>query len=86
MQSLVHKSVLMATVLCVLIVFVAPTIDLPETALRAKQNAHNVMMCITLLTLHFLFAIVLILFRLERENPISRFSAQTNPLLCTFLC
>jgi type VI protein secretion system component VasK len=84
MQSLVYKSVLMATVLCVLIVFVAPTIDLPETALRAKQNAHNVMICITLLTIHFLF--VLILFRWERKNPISRFSAQTNLLLCTFLC
>jgi len=86
MLNRVYKSALVVAVVCVLVVFVAPTIDLPETALRAKQNAHNVMICITLLTIQFLFAIVLILFRLERENPSSRFSAQTNPLLCTFLC
>jgi type VI protein secretion system component VasK len=86
MLNLVYKSALMVAVVCVLVVFLAPTIDLPETALRAKQNAHNVMICITLLAIQFLFAIALILFRLERENPISRFSAQTNPLLCTFLC
>jgi NADH:ubiquinone oxidoreductase subunit 6 (subunit J) len=86
MVNLAYKSVLLVAVVCVLVVFVAPTIDLPETALRAKQNAHNVMICITLLAIQFLFVIVLILFRSERENPISRFSARTNPLLCTFLC
>lgn len=86
MLNRVYKSALVVVVVCVLVVFVAPTIDLPETALRAKQNAHNVMICITLLAIQFLFAIVLILFRLERENPLSRFSARTNPLLCTFLC
>ena len=86
MLNLVYKSALVVVVVCVLVVFVAPTIDLPETALRAKQNAHNVMICITLLAIQILFAIALILFQLERENPISRFSARTNPLLCTFLC
>lgn len=86
MLNRVYKSALVVAVVCVLLVFLAPTIDLPETALRAKQNAHHVMICITLLTIQFLFAIVLILFRSERENPLSRFSAHTNPLLCTFLC
>lgn len=86
MLNWVYKSALIIVVVCVLVVFLAPTIDLPETALRAQQNAQNVIICITLLMVQFLFAIVLILFRLEREDSISRFSANTNPLLCTFLC
>jgi hypothetical protein len=86
MQNLVHKSVLLAAVVCVLLVFLAPTIDLPETALRANQNAQKVMSCITLLSVALLFAVVLMLFRVERENPLSMFSARTSLLLCTLLC
>ncbi|HEY1527968.1 MAG TPA: hypothetical protein VGH51_17180 [Candidatus Angelobacter sp.] len=86
MQRLVHKSVLLATIVCVLLVFLAPTIDLPETALRANQNAQKVMICITLLNIELLFAVVLMLFRVECENPLSMFSARTSSLLCTLLC
>ncbi|MBZ5491286.1 MAG: hypothetical protein LAO76_10180 [Acidobacteriia bacterium] len=86
MLTVVYKSVLIVAVVCVLLVFLAPTIDLPESALRANQNANKVMICMTLLAVELFFAVGMLLFRVGRENPISRFSPQMNPLFCTFLC
>jgi hypothetical protein len=90
MLNLNQKSALVVAtvcvIACVLVVFLAPTIDLPETALRANQNAQKVMICITLLSVALLFVVVLMLFRVERENPLSMFNARTSLLLCTLLC
>lgn len=90
MLNVIHKSALVVAItcviVCVLLVFLAPAIDLPETALRANQNAQTVMICITLLNVELFFAVVLLLFRLERENRLSMFSARTSSLLCTLLC
>jgi hypothetical protein len=86
MPTLVYKSVLIVAVICVLLVFLAPTIDLPDSTLRANQNANRIMICMALLAIELFFAAVMALFRAERENLISRLSAPTNLLLCTFLC
>jgi hypothetical protein len=86
MPGLVHKWLLLAVVVSVLAVFLAPTIDLPETALRASQNAQRVMICIAILAIDFLFARAFLCFRFEPENLLSMFNAPTSPLLCTFLC
>jgi hypothetical protein len=86
MQSLVYKLVLLLAILCVVVVFLAPSVDLPETALRAQQYANNVMICITLLSVYFFFALARVFFLRAQANSISKFTAEANPLLCMFLC
>jgi hypothetical protein len=86
MQSRVYKLVLLLAILCVVVVFLAPSVDLPETALRAQQYANNVMICITLLSVYFFFALTPVFFLRAQANSISMFTAEANPLLCMFLC
>jgi hypothetical protein len=81
-----HKSVVVAlTLACVLAVFVAPTIDLPDSALRAKQIACNLMACIALARLLAPLLLVLVLFP-EPETLVPQSGAKSAPVLCTFLC
>lgn len=87
MPAWIYKSVLVAvTLACVLVVFVAPTIDLPASALRASQSAHNLMACITFVGLLALFSLVLILFISGTEIVVAHPCGKTAPVLCTFLC
>src|ERR1051326_9601984 len=58
MLSCAHKWVFAIGLLAVLVVFIAPSVDLPDTALRAQQNAQCIMLAITLLRAAVLFAAV----------------------------
>jgi hypothetical protein len=84
MSGCVHKWVFVIGLLAVLAVFIAPSVDLPATALRAQQIAQCIMLGITLLQA-ILFA--LILFFHGRDSLIPpRPILRLHPLLCTFLC
>ena len=86
-----HKSVVVAlTLACVLAVFMAPTIDLPDSALRAKQIACNLMACIALVRLLAPFLLLLVLFAepeiMDPRIMVPQPGAKSAPVLCTFLC
>ena len=86
MLSCAHRWVFAIGLLAVLVVFIAPSVDLPATVLSAQQNAQCIMLGITLLRVMILFAVVL--FFHQRDNPgtSTRSVLRLHPLLCTFLC
>jgi len=86
MSRRLYQLVILATIACVLVVLIAPTADLPVTALRAMQYAAYVMLCITLAFVMLLLAMDLILGSREKERPAGRATPSLHPLLCTFLC
>lgn len=86
MRRLIYRLTLVLVILCVLAVFLAPTVDLPETALRAKQIAVVILAGITC-------AVVVALVLLVSVSPLRETVAMSAPpasdntsLLCTFLC
>lgn len=86
MQRSIYILALVLTILCVLAVFLAPTVDLPETALRAKQIAGVILAgigCSAVVALVLLVPVSLI-----RETVVvnSRPACDNASLLCTFLC
>lgn len=86
MLSCAHKWVFAIGLLAVLVVFIAPSVDLPATALRAQQNAQCIMLGITLLRAAILFAMVLFFYRRDNLCTSLRPVVRLHPLLCTFLC
>lgn len=87
MLSYAHRWVFAIGLLAaVLVVFIAPSVDLPATALRAQQNAQCIMLGITLLRTAILFAIVLFFHGRDNLNTSMRLIPRLHPLLCTFLC
>ena len=86
MLSCAHRWVFAIGLLAVLVVFIAPSVDLPDTALRAQQNARCVMFGITLLQAAVLFAVVLFSHERSRLGTAARPFLRLHPLLCTFLC
>jgi hypothetical protein len=85
MLSCAHKWVFAIGLLAVLVVFIAPSVDLPATALRAQQNAQCIMLGITLLQV-VLFAVVLLFHERDSHGTSMRHVLRLHPLLCTFLC
>ena len=91
MPKWLHKSVVVVlTLACVLAVFMAPTIDLPDSAMRAKQIACNLMACIAIVRILVPFLLLLVLFA-EPEIMVPRImvpqpGAKSAPVLCSFLC
>lgn len=86
MLSSAHKWVFAIGLLAVLVVFIAPSVDLPDTALRAQQNAQCIMWGITLLRAAVLFAVVLFFRKRDSHGTSMRHVLRLHPLLCTFLC
>lgn len=82
----VHKWVFAIGLLAVLVVFIAPSVDLPDTALRAQQNAQYIMLGIILLKAAILFAVVLFFHACDSHDRSTRPILRLHPLLCTFLC
>ena len=74
---------LLAIVLAVLLLFLWPMADLPETALRAKQIAANVLLSIS--AFHILLFIAIMISIPERRESRCHQSI-SNALLCTLLC
>ncbi|HKV91480.1 MAG TPA: hypothetical protein VJW20_02910 [Candidatus Angelobacter sp.] len=85
MAGRLRQVVLFLTIICVLVVLVAPSVDLPDTALRASQYAALVMFCMTLAIVSLLLAMALFCGSQAKERPSGRISLALHPLLCTFL-
>ncbi len=86
MSGCFHKWVFVIGLLALLAVFIAPSVDLPATALRAQQIAQCIMLGLTLLQAAILFALVLFFQGCESLDTSTRPSLRLHPLLCTFLC
>lgn len=86
MLSCAHKWVFAVGLLAVLVVFIAPSVDLPATALRAQQNAQCIMLAITLLSVALLFSVVLFFHERGSHGTSMRPVLRLHPLLCTFIC
>lgn len=87
MTPWILKSLLViVTVTCVLVVFVAPTIDLPYSALRASQIAHNLMACIAFVNLLSTLTLILPFFFAGPGFLVPHSDQKSAPVLCTFLC
>jgi hypothetical protein len=86
MSGCVHKWVFVIGLLAVLAVFIAPSVDLPATALRAQQIAQCIMLGITLLPTAILFALVLFFHGCDSLDTSTEPILRLHPLLCTFLC
>lgn len=86
MVNRLHKLLFLVILGAVLLVFVAPSVDLPDTVLDTQQSLYYVVICITLLiSLHFL-TVSMVLCRCEREIPALRHLRALSPLLCIFRC
>ena len=85
MAGRLYQLVLFITIICVLVVLIAPSVDLPDTALRASQHAALVMFCMTLAIVTLLLAMALFLRSQAKERSSGRISLALHPLLCTFL-
>lgn len=71
---------------CVLVVFIAPTVDLPDTTLGAQQNAHLLMLCITMMAVaSFLVFALKLCWREKTDIPIHA-GETIQSRLCVFLC
>jgi type VI protein secretion system component VasK len=86
MLSCAHKWVFAIGLLAVLVVFIAPSVDLPDTSLRAQQNAQCIMLGITLLSAALLFSVVRFFHERGSHSTSMRPVLRLHPLLCTFLC
>lgn len=86
MRRLIYRLALVLVILCVLAVFLAPTVDLPETALRAKQIAVVILAGIACTAVVAL--ILLLPVSLSRETIVinTQPASDNASLLCTFLC
>lgn len=85
MAGHLRQIALFLTIICVLAVLIAPSVDLPDTALRASQYAALVMFCMTLAIVTLLLAMALLFRSQVKERPSGRISLALHPLLCTFL-
>jgi hypothetical protein len=86
MPSSIYKPALVLAILCVLAVFLAPTVDLPETALRAKQIAVVIFAALACMAVLSIVPLTpLSLFHMSGMTPASMASDHAS-LLCTFLC
>ena len=82
-----RKLLLLITVICVLVVFIAPSVDLPDTTLRAWQHAANVMLALAVLAVMLLLRLnKLSLCWSQEEVPVARPALSLRPWLCIFLC
>ena len=83
---MIYRVALVLVVLCVLVILIAPEIDLPDsTGLRADHGAHFVISNIDfVVTLFVLVVMAAFTFR-EREAISTRFDDPSHSSLCTFL-
>jgi hypothetical protein len=85
MAICMRKLLLLITLVCVLVVFIAPSVDLPDSTLRAWQYAHGVMLSLGFLMLGLLLAIVFELCWRGEELAVCPI-LYLRPWLCSFLC
>lgn len=87
MRTVIYTIALLAVVICVFIILVAPDIDLPDsTVLRAKAGLHLVITTINLAASLPLLLLVIFSTTCERKPFRTRLEAPSGPTLCTFLC
>lgn len=86
MLYVIYRIALVLIVASVLVVLIAPDIDLPDsTALRADHGVHTLMSSFIFVVT--LLLLVLITFSLEQRRKINtRFNSPTHSSLCSFLC
>lgn len=80
----IYRIALLLVVVCVLVVLIAPDVDLPDSPpLRANHGAQ-----VLISSLNLVAVLLLLIFALTsmREKFITRFNSPTHSSLCTFLC
>lgn len=87
MRNIIYTVALLAVVVCVFIILVAPDIDLPDsTVLRVKDGFHPAIVTIHL-SVELFIPILAFFLVLNRSNRVStRFDSPGSSLLCIFLC
>ncbi|HEY6252520.1 MAG TPA: hypothetical protein VI685_21405 [Candidatus Angelobacter sp.] len=87
MLQFIYRVALVLVVVCVLVVLIAPDVDLPDsTTLRAYHGVHVVLSSIDLTFTLLLLALIAFFSFKDRNNSTTRFDSHTRSLLCTFLC
>jgi len=88
MLPVIYRMALLAVVICVLIVLIAPEVDLPDsTEMRANHGVHVVLNSIGFaVTLPLLIVMVFSSFFQKTEYIRTRFDAPSRSSLCTFRC
>ena len=82
------KTAIVAVVLvCVLVVMIAPNVDLPQANLRSWQFAQAVLMAVSLLLLlELAFRVQLLVCCWHWQQAAPRATLAKPALLCSFLC
>jgi len=84
---MVYRFALILVVICVLVILIAPDIDLPDTTgLRANHGAHVVISSIDVVVTPFVLVMVALFTFHERRIISTRFDDPSHSSLCTFLC
>ena len=86
MTSLIHKLTVVLTIVSVVVVFIAPDIDLPETTLRAKQIVCPVFAAIACVSVGSFFAAAPLLWLQKREPLVVHRNVDNESFSRTFLC
>ncbi|HZD96486.1 MAG TPA: hypothetical protein VE133_19650 [Candidatus Sulfotelmatobacter sp.] len=84
MVNWIPKSFFLLILGCVLLVFIAPSVDLPDTVLSNQQGLYCVL-CVILVEAA-IFTSMTSVFQHEKEELVPRSTPRLYPLLCTFLC
>jgi hypothetical protein len=84
MAGVFQKLLLVAMAGCVLLVFIAPSVDLPDSVLRASHGLDYLLLYATVPASVIISGAGLI-FRREGATPL-RFTPCLFPWLCVFLC
>jgi hypothetical protein len=86
MVSGLHKFLFLVILGAVLLVFIAPSVDLPDTVLNTQQSLYYVMLCIAVLISMRLLRMAQIFHLCEKEAPPVGPTSSLAPLLCVFRC
>ena len=86
MAVCLRQILLLVTIACVVVVFVAPSVDLPDITLAAWQNADSSLFGLALLIVTFVLTIMLSLGWQEFAYFPARATIPRRPWLCIFLC
>jgi len=87
MLNIIYKVALLLVVICVLIILIAPNIDLPDSPpLRANHDASVVLQSIDLFFTLLLLMLMAFLSLEDRENISTQFDSPSLSSLCIFLC
>ncbi|HSM86828.1 MAG TPA: hypothetical protein VLT16_11775 [Candidatus Limnocylindrales bacterium] len=86
MRFWAYKSAAALLILCVLVICIAPNVDLPKTTLRGEQIAQLLAHCVLVLSAALALTQFLIFIFRRRESLTFPHRLHSLSLLCAFLC